>query len=82
MIILKILSLKIITLLWTLLPKITENCEWILKHGIISPQDVTSCFFCDIMFFFVWFDALRPSQQLWSCRNIQFTLQYFFPMEA
>ena len=28
-----------------------------------------SSFFC----VFVWFDALRPSQQLWSYRDSQFT---------
>ena len=28
--------------------------------------------------FFVLLEVLRPSQQLWSCRNGQFTLPHFF----
>ena len=31
---------------------------------------------------FVWFVALRPSQQLWSCPNGQFTYPHFFPGQA
>ena len=30
----------------------------------------------------VWFDALRSSQQLWSCRGGQFTEPHFFPGQA
>ena len=28
------------------------------------------------------FDSLRPSQQLWSCRDGQFTQPHFFPGQA
>ena len=28
---------------------------------------------------FVWFEVLGPSQQLWSCRDGQFTYPHFFP---
>ena len=30
------------------------------------------------LLFFVWFDSLRPSQQLWSCRHGQFTKSHIF----
>ena len=33
--------------------------------------------FCLFVCLFVWCDALRPSQQLWSCRDGQFTYPHF-----
>ena len=32
--------------------------------------------------FFAWFVVLRPSQQLWSCRDGQLNITTFFPVQA
>ena len=32
--------------------------------------------------FFAWFVVLPPSQQLWSCRDVQFNITTFFPVQA
>ena len=38
--------------------------------------------FSYLFILFVWFDSLRLSQQLWPCRDGQFTLPHFFPGQA
>ena len=55
-----------------------------LQCVIVVISDHTDLFFYSCLFvitrIWFWFDSLRPSQQLWTCRDGQFTLPHFFSL--
>ena len=48
----------------------------IRKHNLVLPNQErrkSACAHAQFLFFLFWFDAQRPSQQLWSLQDGQFT---------
>ena len=64
------------SVLWLVVEILTFSCLCLVQWC----ADANEGFILPI--FLVWFDSLLPSQQLWSCRDGQFTKPHFFPGQA